>query len=318
MGVAHPPINAYIGSMFELSRLRCFIVLAEELHFHRAAERLNMTQPPLSRQIQLLEHEVGVRLLLRSSRMVELTPAGKAFYLEARRLLHFAENARLIAQRVAQGESGLVTLGFTAASSYAFLPRLVALAKDRLPEIDLVLREMITLDQVEALQSGRIDLGFLRPPIHRLGISGKPVLREPLLLALPRNHPLTLRDAVTLADLDRQPFITYSPVEGRYFHNLLAGLFQAAGVAPVYVQYVIQTHSILALVNAGIGLAVVPESARSLHPDGVVFRAFPIEAKASAELYLAWRDDGENLAASALRDLILNAFGEVGGFANDT
>ncbi|HXP98054.1 MAG TPA: LysR substrate-binding domain-containing protein, partial [Telmatospirillum sp.] len=269
--------------------------------------------PPLSRQIQLLEHELGVRLLKRSSRLVELTPAGKAFYLEARRLLHYAENARLIAQRVALGESGLVTLGFTAASSYAFLPRLVALAKDKLPEIDLVLREMITLDQVEALHSGRIDLGFLRPPLHRHGIAGRRVLREPLLLALPRSHPLALRDEVGLADLDRQPFVTYSPVEGRYFHNLLAGLFQTAGVAPVYVQHVVQTHSILALVNAGIGLAVVPESACSLHPDGVVFRAFPIEAKARAELYLAWRDDGENLAAMALRDLILREFGETGG-----
>jgi DNA-binding transcriptional LysR family regulator len=298
--------------MFELSRLRCFIVLAEELHFHRAAERLNMTQPPLSRQIQLLEHELQVKLLKRSSRVVELTPAGKAFYLEARRLLHIAENALLLAQRVAKGESGLVTLGFTAASSYAFLPRLVALAKAKLPEINLVLREMISLEQIEALNSGRIDLGFMRPPLNRHGISGARVLREPLLLALPRDHPLAARQEVSLADLDRQPFITYSPVEGRYFHNLLAGLFQAADVAPVYVQYVIQTHSILALVNAGIGLAVVPESARSWHPEGVIFQSFPFDVKANAELYLAWRDDSENLAASVFRDLILSEFGGSG------
>lgn len=295
--------------MFELNHLRCFVVLAEELHFHRAAQRLNMTQPPLSRQMQLLEHELGVCLLKRSSRLVELTPAGKVFYLEARRLLHLAESARLITQRVARGESGLVTLGFTAASSYAFLPRLVALAKEKVPEIDLVLRELVTLDQIEALDSGRIDLGFLRPPINRSGISGARVLREPLLLALPRNHRLTSSETVSLADLDGQPFITYSPVEGRYFHNLLAGIFQAAGVAPVYVQYVIQAHSILALVNAGIGLAVVPESARSMQPDGVVFRPFPAEAKAHTELFLAWRDDNENLAAQVLRDLILKEFG---------
>lgn len=300
--------------MFEFSHLRCFIVLAEELHFHRAAERLNMTQPPLSRQIQLLEHELGVCLLRRSSRLVELTPAGKAFYLEARRLLHIAENARVIAQRVSRGESGLVTLGFTAASSYAFLPRLVTLAKEKLPEIDLVLREMVTLDQVEALHSGRIDLGFLRPPINRYGISGKRILREPLLLAVPRNHPLAICAEVRLADLDRQPFITYSPVEGRYFHDLLAGLFQAAGVAPIYVQYAIQTHSILALVNAGMGLAVVPESARNLHPDGVVLRDFPPEAKASTELFLAWRDGNENPAASMLSELIQREFG--GGAAS--
>ncbi|PKU23184.1 LysR substrate-binding domain-containing protein [Telmatospirillum siberiense] len=301
--------------MFEFSHLRCFIVLAEELHFHRAAQRLNMTQPPLSRQIQLLEHELGVCLLRRSSRLVELTPAGKAFYLEARRLLHIAENAKVIAQRMARGESGLVTLGFTAASSYAFLPRLVALAKEKLPEIDLVLREMVTLDQIEALNSGRIDLGFLRPPLNRYGISGKRILREPLLLAVPRDHPLAACEQLRLTDLDRQPFITYSPVEGRYFHDLLAGLFQTAGVAPNYVQYAIQTHSILALVNAGIGLAVVPESARNLHPDGVVLRDFPSEAKASTELFLAWRDGNENPAASVLSELILREFGGGGSSA---
>lgn len=302
-------INAYIGSMFELSHLRCFTVLAEELHFHRAAQRLNMTQPPLSRQIQMLEHELGVGLFRRSSRLVELTPAGKAFYLEARRLLLIAENAKVIAQRVARGESGLVTLGFTAASSYAFLPRLVALAKEKLPEIDLVLREMVTLDQIEAMRSGRIDLGFLRPPLNRYGISGKRILREPLLLAVPRAHPLAGGGEVHLDDLDGQPFITYSPVEGRYFHDLLAGLFRSAGVAPIYVQYAIQTHSILALVNAGIGLAVVPDSARNLHPEGVVLREFPPEAKAHTELFLAWRDDNENPAAIVLRDLILSEFG---------
>jgi DNA-binding transcriptional LysR family regulator len=294
--------------MFELSRLRCFVALAEELHFHRAAERLNMTQPPLSRQVQLLEHELNVRLLKRSSRSVELTAAGKAFYLEALRLLRLAETAELIARRVASGESGLVSLGFTAASSYAFLPRLVALAKATLPDIDLVLHEMVTLDQVEALRSGRIDLGFLRPPVNRHGISSVRVLREPLLLALPVNHPLAGRDDIRFSDLDRQPFITYSPVEGRYFYDLLAGQFQAAGVAPRYVQHAVQTHSILALVNAGIGLAAVPEAARSLHPDGVAFRPFPAESEARAELHLAWRDDSENLAAKVFRGLILGEF----------
>jgi DNA-binding transcriptional LysR family regulator len=269
-----------------------------------------MTQPPLSRQIQLLEHELGVSLLKRSSRQVELTPAGKTFFLEAQRLLRLAENAEVMTRRVARGESGLVTLGFTAASSYAFLPRLVSIAKAKLPDTDLVLREMITLDQTEALRSGRIDLGFLRPPVNRYGIAGRRILREPLFLALPRADPLAAKDEVEIADLDHKPFITYSPVEGRYFHDLLAGLFQVAGVNPVYVQYVIQTHSILALVNAGLGVAVVPEAARSLHPEGVVFRPFPPSARAISELFLAWSEENENLAAFVFRDLILREFGD--------
>lgn len=300
-------IDPYSGLMFDLYRLRCFIVLAEELHFHRAAIRLNMTQPPLSRQIQLLEHEVGVPLFRRSSRQVELTPAGKVFHREAERLLAIAEKARLIARRVAQGETGTVSLAFTAASSYAFLPRLVALAKSRLPEVDLVLREMVTIEQIEALQSGRVDLGFLRPPVLRSGLTGTRVLREPLLLAIPADHPLAAREAIAMTELDRLPFVTFSPVEGRYFHNLIDSQFQAAGIAPDYVQYVIQAHSMLALVSAGIGIAAVPASAQSLHPDGVVFRPFPA-LDARSELLLAWREDNANPAADAIRALILDAF----------
>jgi DNA-binding transcriptional LysR family regulator len=153
--------------MFELSQLRCFAAVAEELHFGRAAARLNMTQPPLDRQIQLLEHALGVGLFERTSRSVRLTPAGRAFHAEARRVLDLAEGAGLAAKRVARGEAGSITIGFTAAASYGFLPRLLAAARAAMPGVDLALKKMVTADQTEALSSGQIDLGLLRPPVDR-------------------------------------------------------------------------------------------------------------------------------------------------------
>jgi DNA-binding transcriptional LysR family regulator len=141
--------------MYELSQLRCFVAVAEDLHFGHAAARLHMTQPPLSRQVQLLELALDVRPLERNSRSVRLTPAGRAFLPEARRILRLAEEAALVAKRVARGEAGSVTTGFTAGASYDFVPRLVSLASAELPDVDLVLKELVTRDQLEALSSNR-------------------------------------------------------------------------------------------------------------------------------------------------------------------
>ena len=286
--------------MFAFTQLRCFVAVAEELHFHRAAARLNMTQPPLSRQIQLLEHALGVGLLLRGNRAVKLTPAGEAFLRDARRMLRLAERATEHARRIARGQAGRLTIGFTAASGYGVLPRLVGLLRARLPEVELELREMVSMEQLEALQAGRIDLALLRPMASRPGLRSVRLLREPLLLALPRDHALASRPDAGIAELAGQPLITYPPAEGRYLHDLVMGLFQVSGVVPARVQYVSQTHSILALVGAGLGLALVPEAAGRLCPEGVVLRPVPGDIPLAAELALAWREDGENPAAPAV------------------
>jgi DNA-binding transcriptional LysR family regulator len=153
----------YLGSMFELSQLRCFVAAAEELHFGRAAQRLNMTQSPLSRQIQLLERILDVTLLERTSRTVSLTPAGRVFLIEARRIVRLAESASLSARRVAKGDAGKVAIGFTAVSGYTLVPQIVAQARASLPNIELELREMVSTDQTDALLTGLIDIGFVRP-----------------------------------------------------------------------------------------------------------------------------------------------------------
>jgi len=288
------PIDLGHASMFDLSQLRCFVAVAEELHFGRAAARLNMTQPPLSRQIQVLEHIVEASLLERSSRSVRLTPAGRSFLPEARRILKLAESASQVARRIAMGKAGSIKIGFTAATAYGFMPELIAACRERLPEVDFSLKEMVSGDQIEALASGQIDAGLLRPPVARSEFASIRVVAEPLLLAVPEGRPLAAVEIVAPQDLDGQPFIMYSPHESRYFHDLLVTQFTRADILPRYVQHLSQIHSILAMVRAGLGLAIVPEAAANLNFRGVVLRPLRLRAPAQVELFLVWRRDHEN------------------------
>ena len=182
--------------MFTLVQLRCFVAVAEDLNLHRAAKRLNMTQPPLTRHIQALEHQVGAMLLDRSSRALRLTPAGQSLEKSARRILDEAAEATHDAQKVARGDAGGLTLAFTAASSYAFLPRLITLLRERMPALALTLRELTTPEQIEALKARQVDLCLLRPPISIPGIQTMRVYRERLVLAVPSQHDLAKRPEV--------------------------------------------------------------------------------------------------------------------------
>ena len=291
-------------NMFELSQLRCFVAVAEELHFGRAAQRLNMTQPPLSRQVQLLERILGVVLLDRTSRSVRLTPAGRSFLIEAKRILRLAESAALATRRIASGDAGRVTVGFTAASGYSFLPNLVDLARTQLPNVDLTLRELVSGEQVEALLTGRIDLGLVRPPLTRPEFDKVRVPTEPLVAALPTGDPRLNKAVVSLSDFDAQPMVMYAPEGAGYFHGMLTAMFDEAGVSPHYVQHMSQIHSILALVHARIGAAVVPEAATKLHFEGVEFRPLETTPARPVELFVAWRRDNDNPSLKPLLALI--------------
>lgn len=171
--------------MFTLDQLRAFVVVAEELHFGRAAERLNMTQPPLSRQIQKLERAVGVRLFERDNRKVELTTAGRTFLAEARRLLALASGALEQVQRIQAGSAGTVRIGFTATSAFGVLPSLLNLVSEAYPDIHLDLFEMVTREQISKLIDGELDLGLARPPFDKTAFASRLLYREELLLAVP-------------------------------------------------------------------------------------------------------------------------------------
>jgi DNA-binding transcriptional LysR family regulator len=298
------------GTLFELSQLRCFVAAAEELHFGRAALRLNMTQPPLSRQIQLLERAVGVKLLDRTSRLVKVTPAGRVFLIEARRILRLVESAALTTRRTASGESGTISLGFTAASGYNFLPHFITQCTARLPNVTLSLKEMVSSEQTEALLTERIDVGLLRPPIERPEFSKMRISAEPLLAALPLGDERLQNASLTLRDFDRRPFIMYTADGARYFHDMLTGLFDAHHIVPVYVQFLSQIHSVLAMVQSGLGAALVPEAATSLHFDGVQFRPVRLTPPHPVELYFVWRSDNNNPALEPLLDLVHHAFSQ--------
>ncbi|MFX4292589.1 LysR substrate-binding domain-containing protein [Streptomyces bohaiensis] len=287
--------------MFTLAQLTGFVAVAEELHFTRAAERLRMTQPPLSRQIQQLEQSLGVRLLERTNRSVRLTPAGRAFLNEARRLLRQAEQATVAVRQVATGEGGRIGVGFTAAAAHAGLGDLLSVARRVMPEAEVVLRELVTRDQVEALAEGSLDLGMVRPTAVGPDLRSRPASREALLAAVPLGHPLAAGEGPLVpADFHGQEFLMYSPVEARYFHELLISLFRADRVAPVFTQYLSQVHSILALVDAGWGVALVPESARRMRFAGVRFLPVELPDPEPVELALVWRAANDNPALHAL------------------
>lgn len=290
--------------MFELSQLRFFMAVATELNFSRAAKRLNMTQPPLSRQIQLLEHQLGVELFDRSTRSVALTAAGRRFFIEAQDLLQRAHTATLTAQKMAQGNIGTVTISFVSSSVYAFLPKVVAQGRERYPHIEIALKEMTTGEQFEALRLRQTDIAIVRAPAGQTGVSSERLVRESFVLALPRKHPLAEVEQLTLAHLDKQPFIMYALSAWQPFYELLAGMFRSANIQPDYVQHIGSTLTILSLVNTGMGVALVPESAARILFDETVFRHIALPQGIESLLYLAWRDDNDNPAFKVMLDSI--------------
>jgi len=280
---------------YSLEQLRGFVAVAEELHFGRAAVRLKMTQPPLSRQIQKLERAVGVRLLVRDNRRVELTAAGQVFLTEARRLLALADAAPELARRVSSGSTGVVRIGFTAASTYGVLGRLLNALARELPDVDVDLAEMVTREQVAGLANKEIDLGLARPPFDEDTFASRLLHREPLLVAAPSGHPLLDlgRDA-TAADLAGEPVVMHSPTRARYFYDLVAG------VVPVPQENIVHTVSqvltMLWLVAAERGIAFVPASAEQLRIDGVGFVRLATPVAEPVELHLLWARGSANPA----------------------
>jgi len=254
-----------------LDQVKCFVAVAEELHFGRAAERLSMTQPPLSRQIQKLERAVGATLLERDNRRVELTRAGAAFLDEAYRMLNLVDSAGDLARRVDAGTAGVVRLGFTAVSAISVLGPLLRRLADALPDVEVQLSERVTNAQVDGIRRGELDIGLARPPFDTTLLASKVVLRESLMAVVPTDHPLAATERpLHPSDFEGQPVIGYHPDQSRYFHELTVRFL--ANAHPRVEQRVHQVLTAMLLVAAGRGLALVPASAASLHVEGVVLK----------------------------------------------
>lgn len=298
--------------MFELSQLRCFVAVGEELHFGRAAERLNMTQPPLSRQIRLLEHQVGTPLLERTNRVVRFTAAGRAFFPEAARILRLADEAASAARRIAKGESGSIAIGFTAAFGYGLLPEMVRRLHQRAPNISLKLKEMVTSEQLEALDAGQLDVGLMRPHPPHGALETVVIGREALMLAIPEREAKSWPREPTLASLHRKPYIMYSPYEANYFHQLVRSCLEREGVEPDIVDYVPQIHTMLALVDSGIGVALTPETASRLHFEGVIVRRVTMKPLRPVEMVFSCRKDNDNPILGIFRSEVLSMLKKTG------
>lgn len=285
----------------ELRRLQYFVAVAEECHFGRAAARLRMAQPPLSQQIKQLETEIGVKLLTRSTRRVELTPAGERFLDRARQILAAVDEAVDEANRVAAGMLGTLAIGFTGSATYDLLPSLARVLRAELPGIELDLKgEMLTPDQVAALLDGSLDLGFLRPPVRSPGIDVRVLRREPLIAVLPEAHQLAGRPKVKLADLRNEPFITYPSHHRSVVYEAVVDACQRAGFMPAPVHEVAETSTLVSFVAAGLGVALVPSSVQHLRITGAQYLPLAGNTR-EVELALATRLDERSPQVARVR-----------------
>lgn len=293
--------------MFTFDQLAAFIAVAEELHFGRAAERLNMTQPPLSRQIQKLERIVGTELLERDNRKVQLTPAGLAFLDEARRLLTLAGRAPATARRIASGRSGILRIGFTAASGYSVLGPLLEQISGIVPDVDIELQELVTGEQLDGLLTGELDLGLARPPFDARTFDSRLLSRESMVLAVPSGHPLAALDRdIGPEDFSHEALIMHSPTQARYFYDLVVRLLPIDHGNVVHT--VSQIVTMVSLVAAKRGVAFVPESATALGINGVMFLPLAAGSTGQVELHALWNRRITNPALRLLlRDLEFSA-----------
>lgn len=256
----------------ELRHLRYFVAVAEELSFTRAARNLNIAQPPLSQQIRALEAELGVTLLLRTHHQVELTAAGHQFLSDANDILSRANNAATRARRAAKGEEGELRLGFVSSAIYEdTVPQLLRDFRSHYPAVSLHLEQLPTVQQVQALLGGRIDAGFLRPPMDEPRLVLRTVTREALMLALPVNHPLAASRRIRLRSVRDESWVMVSREMGAGFYQQTFNLCLQAGFTPRVSMEVGEIQTVVGLVAAGFGVALVPGTAADMRRRGAVY-----------------------------------------------
>ena len=289
----------------ELRHLKYFIAVAEELHFGRAAVRLHMAQPPLSQQIKALEQELGVLLLVRTTRKVELTPTGRLFLDEARLTIRQAERAVRVAIEAEQGIRGRLRVGFVTSASYSILPVVIRRFRKENPFIDLELVEQTPSQQLAALESRELDVGILRPPVEGC-MTLVPIVEEPLMVALPRDHRKAAQKAVDLKSLAAEAFVLFPRHHGPGIYDVIMKACHDAGFTPQVSYSPNQMQTILAYVAGGLGVSLVPQSLTGFHRGEIVYR--PLRSrKVQVALALLRRPDDESIAVQKFCQLGLEA-----------
>jgi DNA-binding transcriptional LysR family regulator len=275
----------------EIADLRAVVVLAETLHFGRAADRLHVSQPALSKRIRKIEDLVGGALLVRRYRDVRLTEAGRLLAERGRQMLRESDATLALSQRAARGEAGRLRIGFGIASILGLLPEVLLKFRRLHPGVDLQLRDMSTPEQVEALATGAIDVGFVRLPVRDSRLVVRPVLDERLIVAVGRRTPWNQR--MGLPCLAAEPFIVIARSRSVSLYDHTLSVCAAAGFAPRIVQEVHELFTALSLVGAGLGVALVPRSAALMRLPGVRFGSLTLP-EAAWDIAVAWhRDAGD-------------------------
>jgi DNA-binding transcriptional LysR family regulator len=297
----------------DLRQLRYFVAVAEERHFGRAAQRLHMSQPPLSMQIKALERELGIGLLERTSRRVALTDAGRAFLERAKIILGAVEEAREVARGAEQGLQGRLEVGFISSASLSLLPPSIRLFRERFGGVELELKELTSAQQIDALYEGGIRVGLVRLPLRAPGIRFEPVLEERLVVALPSGHALEDLDRVSLETIVDLPLIFFTRQLIPGFHAQIVELFQRVGAFPKVAQHAVHLQTIVGLVASGVGIAILPSSAQRASREGVVYRALDVP-DATSWMGLAWFEGDES---KLVRNVIGTVREAAGGKVSD-
>lgn len=289
----------------ELRQLRYFVAVAEELHFGKAAQRLAISQPPLSFNIARLEESLGYALLRRSTRAVELTAAGKVFYREACRILSLADQAQALGGRAARGEAGSLRIGFVGAALLTPMASVLRRFDLERPGLLMTVHELNSFEQIDALQREQIDFGILHPRSIPEGLHAQVLYREPFVCALPASHPLAGRKEIRLQALKDEPFVLFPRHFSPEYHDRIIAMCVAAGFTP-QVRYEVRANATVAsLVAAGFGVAIVPRSVCRVAIDGLQFRPLA-STRVESELIGVWRgDDYESLIRPLLAEMAL-------------
>ena len=275
----------------ELRHLRYFIAVAEELHFGKAAERLHIAQPPLSQQIQQLEAYLGVKLFHRKTkRQIQLTEAGKVFLQEAYQLLVQLETAVALTQRIGRGQTGQLRMGFTSLAIYNLLPSILRQFREQFPEVELVLLELTTSQQEQALKDSLIHVGFAHPPLEDGTISYKCIHRESLVVALSSTHSLAQQEYISVLSLLHEPLIVFPRYLAPGLYDRIMSLFEQRNFKPNITQEAIQMQTIIGLVSAGMGVAITPSTLENLQRFGVAYRPI-LEEVPIIETAVIWREN---------------------------
>lgn len=291
------------GVLIKTHQLKYFITVAEELHYGRAAKKLNISQPPLSQQIKQLEEDLEVLLFKRNKRNVQLTPAGESFYEKAKLILYYMEHTKKEILGIHRGEIGDITLGFGGSIAFDILPEIIKACNHTLPNVNIDLKQLTTSEQLKALEERKIDLGILVTPIQQPYISTKPIRKEPLVLCLPNTHPLAKSDQpIDPKDLADEKFILPPRSEGEGYFKAISQVFNEGNFTPNIVQTAKEQHTMVSLVSARLGVVIVPQSTTYIKLKNITYKNFnkPFYKESS----LAWNKNDKNPIIHSIIELI--------------